>query len=59
MLKTYREKQGKFTQEEMAHLLNISLSTYRRIEKKNDCKLYQAKSISELFGDTIENIFYK
>lgn len=59
MLKDYRMECTDFTQEKMAYYLNMSLSTYRRIEKKNDCDLSIAKSISTLFGDTIENIFFK
>ena len=59
MLKEYRIKKTQFTQEKMAQLLEISLSTYARIERTNNCQLKVAKSISVLFGDTIENIFFK
>lgn len=59
MLKDYRKRYTNFTQIEMAELLNICRKTYQTIEKENDCSLKQAKSIAEIFGDTIENIFYK
>lgn len=59
MLKDYRKKYTKFTQVDMAMFLNISPKTYYTIEKDNDCDLSQAKSISEIFGDSIENIFFK
>lgn len=59
MLKEYRKKNTSFTQVEMAKLLKISRRTYQKIEKENDCNLSQAKSISEIFGDSIENIFFK
>lgn len=59
MLKDYRMKNTKMTQEKMAQVLDISLSTYRRIEKNNNCDLNIARIIAELFNDTIENIFFK
>lgn len=59
MLRDYRKNKTDFTQDDMGKFLNITTRTYQRIEKENDCKLSQAKSISEIFGDTIDNIFYK
>ena len=59
MLKEYRMNKTKMTQEKMAQVLDISLSTYRRIENKNNCTLDIARLISELFNDSIENIFFK
>lgn len=59
MLKEYRTEKTPFTQEKMAQLLEISLSTYTRIERTNNCQLKIARSISVIFGDSIENIFFK
>lgn len=59
MLKKYRMEKTEMTQEKMAQKLDISLSTYARIERTNNCQLKIAKEISEIFGDNIENIFFK
>lgn len=59
MLKNYRKEKTKYTQDDMSDYLNITTRTYQKIEKENDCKLSQANLISELFKDSIENIFFK
>lgn len=59
MLKNYRIENTNITQEKMAQYLNISLRTYQRIEKENNCKLSIAKEISTIFNNSIEKIFFE
>ncbi len=47
------------TQEEVARKSDISLRTYQNIERRNDTTLRNAKKISEVLEESIENIFFK
>lgn len=55
-LKKHRIK-NKFTQEEMARMLGITLRTYQNMEKRNDTTVKMAKNIALIFDTPIEEIF--
>jgi DNA-binding XRE family transcriptional regulator len=57
-LKECRAQKG-LTQEELARLTNVSVSTIAKAEKKNSCNLETAKKIAEILEKTIEEIFFK
>ena len=47
-------------QEDLAKILGISLNSYNNKENgKRDFSLKEAKSLAELFGYSIEEIFFK
>lgn len=58
MLKDIRKERG-ITQEELSKGTGLTLRTIARIEKTNRCDLNSAKKISEYFGVSIEEIFFK
>lgn len=47
------------TQEELARKAEVSVSTITKAERKNTCSLDTAKKISEILGESIEDIFFK
>lgn len=58
---TLKEKriEKNLTQEELARKAEVSVSTIAKAERKNTCSLETAKKISEILGESIENIFFK
>lgn len=48
------------TQEQCAHLIGISLTQYRNIEKNrtNDCSVSTAIKIAKIFNMRVEDIFF-
>lgn len=49
----------KLTQEELARLADLSVSTIAKAERKNSCNLETAKKISDILEKSIEEIFFK
>ena len=57
LIKSIRKKQGK-TQTEVAKALNVSVSTYKRIENnENQPRLQTAIALAHYFGLPIEKLF--
>lgn len=57
-LKKTRIEKG-LTQEELARITNLSVSTIAKAEKKNSCSLENAKKIADTLEKSIEEIFFK
>lgn len=56
-LKIKRIEKG-YSQEKLAHLADITVGTYRNIEKnKNEPSIEKAKKIAEILKVSIEDIF--
>jgi len=52
-------KQARYSQQEVADQLGISRQTYIRMEKNpEDISIGEAKTLAELYGVSIEDIFF-
>lgn len=57
-LKERRIKKG-LKQEDISRKTGINLRTYQNIEKRNDTTVSNAKKISDVMEETIEEIFFE
>lgn len=57
-LKEKRIKKG-LKQEDISRKTGINLRTYQNIEKRNDTTVSNAKKISDVMEETIEEIFFE